>query len=226
MHVSIYSFACLLCTPFHFYLILSLSLCVSLTLHLCACFTLFLPATFLRHPSHNSPLAHLKPIICGDFVLHCIFVPIFVSFVYLSIAFVCFVFLFQIDYISSPRPANSIKKIFDPSHLYAQPSKSIVRTNQPLPSTSSSSPSSSAQRPTLPPSSPGQNIRPNNVEPSTSSTSITFANPHLPKTSYLGETFKNSAHSSSQESNNSHSDHSGASGVTLPLDEPIEYADA
>lgn len=49
-----------------------------------------------------------------------------------------------------------------------------------------------------------------------------------PKISQLeGDKFKNSPHSSSQESNNSHSDHSGGSGATLPLDDdPIDYADA
>lgn len=57
---------------------------------------------------------------------------------------------------------------------------------------------------------------------------------NAPKISQLeGERFKNSVHSSSQESNNSHSDHSGGSGDTLPLDDddnndddPIDYADA
>lgn len=139
----------------------------------------------------------------------------------LLLRFICVFVSFSIDYISSARSTNPIKTNFDPSHLYAQPSKSIVRINQPLP-LSSSSPSS--QPLSL---SPGKNVRPV-AEPSTSSAPMKFANanPHLPKTSYLGETFKNSAHSSSQESNNSHSDHSGASGVTLPLDEPIEYADA
>lgn len=104
---------------------------------------------------------------------------------------------FYLDYVASPRPKNPITKNFDPSHLYALPSKSTTRTNP------------TAICPT--------------AEPSTSST---FANHHQPKISFLGERFKNSTHSSSQESNNSHSDHSGASGVTLPLDEPIEYADA
>lgn len=53
-----------------------------------------------------------------------------------------------------------------------------------------------------------------------------------PKINQLeGDKFKNSPHSSSQESNNSHSDHSGGSGATLPLhedndDDPIDYADA
>lgn len=93
-----------------------------------------------------------------------------------------------------------MKKTFDPSHLYAQPSKSAMRANHV------------------------------NNQPAEASTSSSFSNVNriLPKTSCLGENrFKNSrAHSSSQESNNSHSDHSGASGVTLPLDEPIEYADA
>lgn len=102
-----------------------------------------------------------------------------------------------VDYISSPRPQNPINKNFDPSHLYAKPSKSASRSNQ-------------------------GNCQP---EPSTSS-SFTTANHNLPKISNLGGMFKNSTHSASQESNNSHSDHSGASGVTLPLDEPIEYADA
>lgn len=103
------------------------------------------------------------------------------------------------DYISSPRPvANSISKDFDPSHLYALPSKSAVR----------STPTTSLQKP---------------AEASTSSAFLHNRNNNLPKISCLGEKFKNSAHSSSQESNNSHSDHSGA---TLPLDEPIEYADA
>lgn len=50
-----------------------------------------------------------------------------------------------------------------------------------------------------------------------------------------GDTFTNSPHASSQESNNSHSQHSGGSGATLPLDDdddiddvddPIDYADA
>lgn len=104
------------------------------------------------------------------------------------------------DYISSSRPVvNSIKKNFDPSHLYALPSKSP------------------AMRPNATNCLPAE-------EASTSSAFLT--NRNLPKISCLGEKFKNSAHSSSQESNNSHSDHSGASGVTLPLDEPIEYADA
>ncbi|XP_055305282.1 uncharacterized protein LOC129569986 isoform X1 [Sitodiplosis mosellana] len=104
-----------------------------------------------------------------------------------------------IDYISSPRPVVNSKN-FDPSHLYALPSKSAMRSN----------PATSLQR---------------SAEASTSSSFLTNRN-NLPKISCLGEKFKNSAHSSSQESNNSHSDHSGASGVTLPLDEPIEYADA
>ncbi|XP_031628449.1 uncharacterized protein LOC116344162 [Contarinia nasturtii] len=103
-----------------------------------------------------------------------------------------------IDYISSPRPVNPISKKFDPSHLYALPSKSVSRPNQ------------ASCLPT--------------IEASTSSAFSNNKNRSLPKIS-LGEKFKNSAHSSSQESN-SHSDHSGASGVTLPLDEPIEYADA
>lgn len=95
-----------------------------------------------------------------------------------------------------------MKKTFDPSHLYAQPSKPAARANQ-------------------------LNINQQQQQPAEASTSSSFVNVnrHLPKTS-LGEKFKNSAHSSSQESNNSHSDHSGASGATLPLDEPIEYADA
>lgn len=94
-----------------------------------------------------------------------------------------------------------MKKTFDPSHLYAQPSKPAARANQ-----------------------LNKNQQQQPAEASTSS-SFVNVNRHLPKTS-LGERFKNSAHSSSQESNNSHSDHSGASGATLPLDEPIEYADA
>lgn len=96
-----------------------------------------------------------------------------------------------------------MKKTFDPSHLYAQPSKPAARANQ-------------------------LNInQQQQQQPAEASTSSSFVNVnrHLPKTS-LGEKFKNSAHSSSQESNNSHSDHSGASGATLPLDESIEYADA
>lgn len=139
---------------------------------------------------------------------------LFLSFSFLSIKF--------LDYISSPRSKNPIKKIFDPSHLYAQPSKSNVRPNQPP-----SPPPSSSSFSLSPATSSGINSR-LAAEPSTSSAYIAFANANhqLPKTSYLGETFKNSAHSSSQESNNSHSDHSGASGVTLPLDEPIEYVDA
>lgn len=150
----------------------------------------------------------------------------------LFIAFVCVDFIaiikshlcfcLSIDYIASPPPrtTNPIKTNFDPSHLYAQPSKSNVRIHQPLPSSSSSPPLASISQP------PSKFVRPI-AEPSTSSAAASkFTNPHLPKTS-LGEKFKNSAHSSSQESNNSHSDHSGASGVTLPLDdEPIEYADA
>lgn len=103
----------------------------------------------------------------------------------------------SIDYISSPRSINPINKKFDPSHLYALPSKSVLRTNQDSYLAGVAS----------------------------TSTAIPNSNRNLPKIS-LGERFKNSVHSSSQESNNSHSDHSGASGVTLPLDEPIEYVDA
>lgn len=84
---------------------------------------------------------------------------------------------------------------FDPSHLYAQPSTSAKhRKNQTSDTT----------------------VTPN--------TSFSNENRILPKISDLGETFKNSVHSTSIESNNSHSDHSGASGITLPLD--IEYVDA
>lgn len=111
---------------------------------------------------------------------------------------ICHLFLSLsfVDYISSPRSKKLIKTNFDPSHLYALPSKLATRTNQ------------------------------TNHVPAEASTSSAFSNRNLPKISHLGEKFKNSVHSSSQESNSSHSDHSGASGVTLPLDEPIEYADA
>lgn len=110
-----------------------------------------------------------------------------------------FCLFIKIDYVSSPRPKVPINTNFDPSHLYAQPSKSTARAN------------------------PTVYLKAD--EPSTSS-KFASVNRHQPKISFLGEKFKNSTHSSSQESNNSHSDHSGASGVTLPLDEPIEYADA
>lgn len=112
----------------------------------------------------------------------------------------CLSFFHAIDYISSPpRPVNSMSNKFDPSHLYALPSKSVSRPNQ-------------------------ASCLPGTIEASTSS-AFSNNNRSLPKISSIGEKFKNSAHSSSQESN-SHSDHSGASAVTLPLDEPIEYADA
>lgn len=103
------------------------------------------------------------------------------------------------DYISSPRPLVNLisNKEFDPSHLYALPSKSVLRPNH-----------AKCHQPK------GE-----------ASTNTGLSNSR-PKIISLGEKFKNSAHSSSQESNNSHSNHSGASDVTLPLDEPIEYADA
>lgn len=64
-----------------------------------------------------------------------------------------------------------------------------------------------------------------------SSTCADATHRQTPKISKLdGDKFKNSPHSSSQESNNSHSDHSGGSGATLRLDgddnDSIDYADA
>lgn len=57
---------------------------------------------------------------------------------------------------------------------------------------------------------------------STSAGLTNFTNNTIPKISASGESFRNSIHSSSQESNHSHSDHSGGSGVTLRIDEPID----
>lgn len=117
------------------------------------------------------------------------------------------------DYVSSSqRPQNSIilntHPNFDPSHLYAKPSTSAKHRNN------NNNNNIAQQQQHLPSSIPRDDP--------VASTSYASDKFQLPKIS----SFKNSAHSSSQESNNSHSDYSGGSGVTLPLDEPIEYADA
>lgn len=70
-----------------------------------------------------------------------------------------------------------------------------------------------------------------NVPTASPSTSSNFRTPNrsstsrkIPKNIMSGSKFRNSYHSSSQESN-SHSDHSGGSGATLKMDD-IDFADA
>lgn len=123
-------------------------------------------------------------------------------FFFLVLSFLPFFSLIT-DRLSSTQPNHLIStnnNKFDPSHLYAQPSK----------------PKSKPQR---------TQINFLTITDQQPSTSASYASVQ-PKTSKISEKFKNSVHSSSQESNSSHSNHSGASGATLPLDEPIEYADA
>lgn len=105
---------------------------------------------------------------------------------------------------------------------YAKPSKKQNKSEAKLLNTDNSSPLITTVASTSS-SSPATTTAPLTVSNLLNST---YAKPIVPKISDLGGNFKTSVHSSSTSSQESHSDHSGASGVTLTLDESIKFADA